>query len=286
MDQFRLTPITRGLQIAGLILSTTSVALAAPQLPSFAGATFLPGAAIDHPYFPLMDNAVRTFSGQTVDEDGDPIVDSFELKRLGAGPTILGVQATTQLDRAFVDGLLDEETFDYYAQDTAGNVWYLGEDVTNYVYDGEDSLITTNSSSSWRAGVNDALPGFIMPANTTLGFNYYQEFAAADAALDQGRIQGHLDQIVVDAGTFFDVLQIWEGTELDPTVGGFKYYARGFGLILEDEHLDAQLRNPEFSKELVSVSAVPIPAALPLLGSALFGTLFMRRRVSVQARTG
>ena len=48
--------------------------------------------------------------------------------------------------------MLVEETFDFYAQDTAGDVWHFGEDVTDYVYDADGNLIGTNSSSAWRAG--------------------------------------------------------------------------------------------------------------------------------------
>lgn len=269
----------RTLPVGGALILLCGPTVGAPLLPNFSAATFINGAPIDNPYFSLINNRVTRFEGATVDEDGDPIIEAFEMQTLGAGPSILGVATATLRDRAFKDGLLTEDTLDYYAQDTAGNVWYFGEDVTNYVYDDNDVLIGTNFASSWRAGVNDALPGFIMPADITLGFNYYQESAPLDGALDQARIQGHLDRITVDFGTFFDVLQIWEGTELDPSANGFKYYARGFGLILEDEHLDAQLRNPEFSVGLSQVSSVPLPPALPLLGAALLSVFGTRRRI-------
>ncbi len=262
---------------SAMLASVVTTTYAAPFVPNFAAATFNPGAAIDHPYFPLINAAIYRYEGVTVDEDNDQITESFEFHPVTTGPTILGVQTTSRLDRSFVDGLVQEDTFDYFAQDTAGNVWYMGEDVTNYVYDGEDVLLSTNSASTWRAGVNGALPGFQMPADTSLGLNYYQEKADADQAIDQARTQGLLDQVIVDFGTFHDVLQVWEGSEIDPTTG-YKYYARGFGLILEDKHLDNQLRNPEFSQDLVSVSAVPVPAALPLLGSALIGLMGFRRR--------
>jgi hypothetical protein len=107
-----------------------------PILPDFSAATFVPGAPVDNPYFPLIDSKTRVFVGQK-EEDGDIVTERFELTNLGPGPTILGVQTTTRRDRAFEDGLLVEETFDYYAQDTAGNVWYFGEDVTNFIYDDE-----------------------------------------------------------------------------------------------------------------------------------------------------
>ncbi len=263
-----------GALLASFMMNVT----AAPFVPDFSTASFIPGAAINHPYFPLLTTSTYRYEGHTVDEDGDPIIEAFEFHAPTAGPNILAVQTTARLDRAFEDGLLVEDTYDYFAQDTAGNVWYMGEDVTNYIYDGEDNLINTTSASSWRAGVNGALPGFQMPADTALGVNYYQEKADADQAIDQARTQGHLDQVTVDFGTFHDVLMVWEGSEIDPGQG-YKYYARGFGLILEDKHLDAQLRVPEFSQQLVSVTAVPIPASLPLLGSALLGVAGLRRRM-------
>ena len=157
----------------------TNDARAAPFLPDFGAATFVPDAPIDNPYFPLLDKKTRVFVGETPDE-------RFELTVLGAGPIILGVQTTARRDRSFEDGLLVEDTFDYYAQDSIGNVWYFGEDVTNFHYDDEGNLIGTDNESAWRAGINGALPGYIMPVDLTVGFNYYQEFAAIDEALDQG----------------------------------------------------------------------------------------------------
>lgn len=61
-----------------------------------------------------------------------------------------------------------DDTFDYYAQDADGNVGYFGEDASNYVYDDDGDFVETNDSSSWPAGVNDALPGFIMSAVDSL----------------------------------------------------------------------------------------------------------------------
>jgi hypothetical protein len=40
----------------------------------------------------------------------------------------LGVATTVVHDQAFVKGELVEDTFDWFAQDSAGNVWYVGED--------------------------------------------------------------------------------------------------------------------------------------------------------------
>jgi hypothetical protein len=236
---------------------------AVPILPNFGTATFAAGAPINHPYFPLLDRKTRVFVADGADE-------RFELTTLGPGPTILGVQTTARRDRAFEEGLLVEDTFDYYAQDTAGNVWYFGEDVTNYLYDAGGNLIGTNNESAWRAGVNGALPGFIMPADLTLGFNYYQEFAPADDALDQATTHALLGSVTIDIGTFSDVLRVFETTELDPSAREFKYYAPGLGLILAEEGLDTALQNPEVTFQLVAVVPAPSTSALLLLGLGLW----------------
>lgn len=271
---------TRCLLSAGaLALLTASPATAAPVLPDFSTAVFDPVQPIDNPYFPMTDTATYVYRGS--DEDG-PVDEYFAHTNLGPGPVIAGVQTFIQRDREFEDGLLVEETFDYFAQDTLGNVWYLGEDVTNFVYDDDGNLIETNSEGAWRAGVNGALPGFIMPADLTIGFNYFQEFAAADEALDQATTFAFIDSLALDFGTFANVLQVFETTELEPDAREFKYYAPGIGLILVEEDLDEELANPELVFALTEIRAVPEPATagLLLLGIVMTGALlgFGRRR--------
>lgn len=252
----------------------TQSAAAAPILPYYGAATFT-AAAPDNPYFPMTDSLTRIFEGEFEDE-GEIVMESFQLTNTGPGKVLLGVQTWTQRDEAFEGELLVEETMDYYAQDTDGNVWYFGEDVINYVYDDDDNLISTNPSSSWLAGVNDALPGIIMPAEPMVGFNYYQEWAVADDAVDQGTIFSVGENRTIGIGTFSNVIRVLEGSELEPDVRAFKFFAPGVGLILEQEALDINFENPELSVELVA--AVPVPAALPLLASALAGMGFVARR--------
>ena len=255
---------------AGVACAAPGLAEAVPFLPDFAAATFAPGAAVDHPYLPLVPGTFREYRN---DNEGERFIHTV----LSGRETILGVDAVILRDDAFEDDLLVERTFDYFAQDTAGNVWYLGEDVTNFIYDADGNLISTNSSSTWRAGVNGAVPGFIMPADLTIGFNYYQEFAPADLALDNGTSFAILAQLDLAIGTFFDVLQVFETTELDPDAREFKYYAPGIGLVLVDEALDENFE-PAFSIPLVRQGTIPEPV---LVGPLMIGmglTLFLRRR--------
>ncbi len=263
-----------------LLGALAGVAPAAPAatLPDFGAATFIAGAAIDHPYFPLLDNLTYIYEGSYEDE-GETVVERFELTVVGAGPTLLGVATTARRDRAFEDGLLVEDTFDYYAQDVAGNVWYFGEDVVNYRYDEDGNLLGTDNESAWLAGENSALPGYAMPAALTPAFNYFQEFAPFDAARDQGTTLAADVELSLAVGDYSNVLAVLETNPGEPDAREIKYYAPGFGLIAVDEGLDFELQDAELHLEFVGTAApVPLPAPIALLGSALAGLVTVGRR--------
>lgn len=262
--------------LCALVLVSTGVA-AAPVLPDFGAATFIPGAPVDHVYFPLVMGITNIYQGEKM-ENGETIVERFELTAIGAGPTILGVPSMIQRDRAFEDDLLVEDTFDYYAQDTAGNVWYLGEDVTNYLYDQDDNLIGTTNSSSWRAGVNSALPGHIIPADLTPTINYYQEFAPFDAAIDEGTTLASDLELSIMIGNYSNVLAVLETLDTEPDARGIKYYAPGIGLIAEDEGLNFSLMDPDITLELIGAVPVPLPAPLALLSFGIVSLFACSRR--------
>ena len=57
-----------------------------------------------------------------------------------------------------------EDTFDWYAQDAFGNLWYLGEDTKEY----ENGKVAS-TEGSWEAGVDGAQAGIILPADPTVG---------------------------------------------------------------------------------------------------------------------
>jgi hypothetical protein len=164
-----------------------------------------------------------------LDTSGDPKV-------------ILGVTATVVRDRVYVGDDLIEDTLDWFAQDKDGNVWYLGEDVKNY-----SGGVLVDTEGSWEAGVNDAQAGINMLAVPEPGDTYFQE-NAPDVAEDMAKVKRLGVDISVPYGDFTDVLQILEWTPLEHGKSGYKYYARGVGLVLETDP------NGKGRSELVSIT--------------------------------
>lgn len=236
------------LMFAALAFATAKPVQAETVLPTFNAANFTGNPAITNPYFPVVEGQVRSYVGAPADEQ-------FVFTGLGAGPTILGIKTFVIRDSATEGGLLVEDTLDYYAQDKDGNVWYFGEDVTNYHYDRDGNLVGTDTASAWRAGVNGALPGYIMPASLAIGFNYYQEHAPQDDALDEGTTFAIVPSVTVQAGTFTNVVKVLETTDLDNHARGFKYYAAGIGLIKEEEAVRPNFKHPRQTFELVGDAA-------------------------------
>ncbi len=124
---------------------------------------------IDNPYFPVTPGTRLTYR-ETGDEGEMEVVVivTNTTKLIGNGVTARVVRDTVTLD-----GEIVEDTFDWYAQDSEGNVWYLGEDTAEF----EDGEITS-TEGSFEAGVDGALPGIVMPANPAPGMKYRQEYYA------------------------------------------------------------------------------------------------------------
>lgn len=177
---------------------------------------------IDNPYLPLTPGAEWTYEGVT--EDGE--TERVEVVVTDERREIMGISATVVRDTATVDGELAERTFDWFAQDREGNVWYMGEDSVEYV-DGEE-----DPAGSWEAGVDGALPGIVMPADPTVGDAYRQEYYAGEAE-DMGEVVRLGDEVSVPAGDFDDLLVTNDWTPLEPEIVEEKYYAAGVGLVME-----------------------------------------------------
>lgn len=177
---------------------------------------------IDNPYFPLTPGTIFVYEGESEDETiRNEIFVTNETR------TVMGVNTIVVRDREFEDGELTEETFDWYAQDRDGNVWYFGEDSKEYE-DGE----VVSTAGSWEAGVDGAQPGIIMKGSPQVGDTYRQEYLAGEAE-DMAEVVSLNESVSVAYGSFEDCLKTKEWTPLEPGIEENKYYAPGTGLVLE-----------------------------------------------------
>ena len=196
-------------------------------------------ATINHPYWPMTPGNQWIY--HETDADGTEL--RVEVIVTDETKQILGISATVVHDTVSRDGELVEDTLDWYAQDTAGNLWYLGEDTKEYE-NGE----VVSTSGSWEAGVDGAQPGIILPAHPEVGMAYRQEYYAGEAE-DAAEVLSLSEHVEVPAGTFDDCLQTSDFTPLDPDVIEEKYYAQGVGLVLV-----VQVSGGTSREELVSYS--------------------------------
>jgi len=195
-------------------------------------------AVIDNPYFPLPIGRTLVYEGI---KDGQSQVDTVTVT--DQTKVIEGITARMVSDVSTHDGTLLEKTFDWYAQDKQGNVWYLGEDTTAYLASGK-----TDTSGSWQAGVHDAEPGIIMEANPQIPDAYRQEFLVGEAE-DTAWVVERGGTVTVPYGKLRNTLTTLEATRIEPGLYDQKNYAPGIGIVLEQS-----LTGPTEIAKLVSVT--------------------------------
>ncbi len=211
-----------------------------------------PGASgfvsrIDNHYMPLIPGSIYTYQGQ---EDGEKQRTVVEVTH--ESKTILGVMAAVVLDTVSDDhGGLIEQTFDWFAQDTAGNVWYLGEDTKEF----ENGQVVS-TEGSWEAGINGAQPGIIMEAQPLAGDTYKQE-CAPPSAVDEASVESLNAAAKTPYGNFSHALRTRESTPLEPGVAENKYYAACIGLVRT-----VTIQGGHGSTSLVDVQGAPSPTEL------------------------
>ncbi len=197
--------------------------------PIIDAANFVQG--VDNPYFPLVPGTAWVYEGET--EDG---LERIEVKMLDETREVMGITCVIVQDTVWLDGEMIEDTFDWYAQDQEGNVWYMGEDTHEY-----ENGVAINANGSWEAGVDGALPGIVMQAEPEVGEVYRQEYYAGEAE-DMAEVISLTESVSIAYGAYENVLVTKEWTPLEPGKAENKYYAAGVGLILEEVVEDGEGR--------------------------------------------
>jgi hypothetical protein len=167
-----------------------------------------------------------------------------------------GIEARVVRDTVRHGDEVVEDTFDWYAQDAAGTIWYLGEDTAEF----ENGAIVSREGS-FEAGVDGALPGIALPARPRPGMSYRQEYLAGEAE-DDGAVLSVDELVEVPYGRFDGALLTRDTNALEPDAAELKFYARGVGPVLTLDVSGGAGR-----EELVSVTTVPDDTGTGPLGS-------------------
>lgn len=179
---------------------------------------------IDNPYWPMRPGS-RWVYRETDTTGGRQRVVVTVTHRT---KTVAGVTARVVRDVATENGKPVEVTDDWYAQDRAGNVWYLGEAVRNY----EHGKLA-DRKGSFEAGVGGAQAGIVMPADPQPGLAYRQEYFKGEAEDRAAIVARGADRVQVPAGFFAkDVLLTRELAATEPKTQELKFYVRGIGEVL------------------------------------------------------
>jgi hypothetical protein len=180
-------------------------------------------ARVTNPWFPLVVGRTMVYTGV---KDGkralNVVVVTRHVRRID------GVRTRVVEDRLYLNGVLEERTRDYYAQDRCGNVWYFGEDTATLDAKGK----VTSTEGSFHAGVDGAQPGVMMQAKPRPGRWFRQEWYAGQAE-DRFKVAAMSAAITVPYGSFRSALRTEERTSLEPDVVDNKYYVKGVGEVFE-----------------------------------------------------
>ena len=195
---------------------------------------------VDNPYLPL------TPGSRWVYESGGIEPERITVTVTGDTKEVQGVTTTVVRDVVRDSGgKVVEDTFDWFAQDDDGNVWYLGED-SKELENGQ----VVSTEGSWEAGVNGAQAGIIMWADPAahVGQEYRQEFAEGEAE-DVAKVVAVSESVTVPFGSFSGCIRTEDRNPLESGSRENKVYCPDLGTAVE-----FPVNSPTERTELVNVT--------------------------------
>jgi hypothetical protein len=227
----------RGRRVVLVLVATTALLVAGPVGPSGGGRnsghsdTYSVGidrraftTEIDNPFLPLKPGNRWVYEGTG---DGGQAMRSV-VEVTSTTREVMGVKCVVVRDKTTVDGQVVEDTFDWYAQDVEGNVWYFGQNSLEYAH---GRLVS--APGNWEAGVSGARAGMVMMANARVGDRYDQEFHPGED-LEVGEVLSLDERMVGQYGMIFDgVLEIRDYAPLGTGSVEHRYFARDVGMVRE-----------------------------------------------------
>ena len=226
-----------GIFFVMLMTFSIGVVYAGPcELPQFDPDNFNDSLTIDNLYFPLVPGTTFVYEPVPNEDNGVNTMKVLYADEENGTKTILGINCVVVHDYETVNGVLSEDTLDWYAQDDAGNIWYFGEATKKCLcVDDCESEECIDRTGSWEAGVDGALPGYlILDPEPKPGVCYQQE--SAQGAQDMAKVLRLNAKVILGNGeSYTDCLETKEWSALEPGVIEHKYYAPGVGLVLIEE---------------------------------------------------
>ena len=182
-------------------------------------------------YFVLTPGFQVTLEGTEEDDEGDEVEIRQIITVLDDTERVDGVMTRVVEEREFEDDELVEVSRNFHAicMETE-DVFYFGEDVDDY----EDGEIVGHEGA-WRAGVDGARAGIVMPGRILLGARYFQE-VAPDVALDVAQVLAMGVPVETPWKDFHATIAFWEGNLLEPEdEGEIKFFAPGIGVVIDGD---------------------------------------------------
>jgi hypothetical protein len=190
---------------------------------------------VDNPLYPLKPGTVWEY---TVNKEG--ATEKVVITVMRETKKILGVTTTVVHDVVTEGDQIAEDTWDWYAQDREGNVWYFGEATTKT----DHGLKSTEGS--WEAGINGAKPGLIMEVHPKVGDTYRQEYAVG-VAEDRADVLGINESVTIRKGSYNGCLKTKDYSRLKPDLIENKTFCPGVGQVLV-----VHVKGPVEREELVA----------------------------------
>jgi hypothetical protein len=197
------------------------------EAPVFDRTKFERSTIVDNKYHPLVPGTRHIYKG-SVQEGGERIPHRVVWTVTDLTKVVDGVRAVVVHEQDHRAGKLIESELVFFAQDSAGNVWHLGQ--LRETYDETEFV----GGRAWLGGTDGAKAGIMMQADPRPGTSRYSQGFAPPPFnwTDVGRVDKIGQKTCVKTGCYKDVLVISEGsTEEGPDAEQLKYHAPGVGFV-------------------------------------------------------
>ncbi len=200
----------------------------------FDAGNFEDSAKITNQWMPLTPGMQLVFEGETV-EEGTSVPHRVVITVTDLTKVIDGVKSAVTYDLDYSDGEMVEKELAFFAQDTDGAVWRMGEYPEEYE-NGEFTI-----APAWIHGIEDASAGIAMLADPDTDTpDYSQGWGPAVDWTDRGKVDQTSQSVCVPVDCYENVLVIAETSRSEAGAFQLKFFAPGVGNIKVDWRGDDQ----------------------------------------------